>query len=70
MLEGFEAGAFASVGDAATEEALTAAQKTVSDAKAMLSPSRYSALAWTYFWARKAVLGKDAPAQYQQFRAI
>jgi len=70
VLEGFEAGAFASVGDAATEEALTAAQKTVSDAKAMLSPSRYSALAWTYFWARKAVLGKDAPAQYQQFRAI
>jgi hypothetical protein len=70
VLEGFEAGAFASVGDAATEEALLAAQKTVADAKAMLSPSRYSALAWTYFWARKAVLGKDAPAQYQQLRAI
>jgi hypothetical protein len=70
VLEGFEAQAFASVGDSMTEEALTAAQKTVSDAKAMLSPSRYSALAWTYFWARKAVLGKDAPAQYQQLRAI
>jgi hypothetical protein len=70
VLEGFEAGAFASVGDAATEEALTAAQRTVSEAKSMLSPSRYSALAWTYFWARKAVLGKDAPAQYQQLRAI
>jgi hypothetical protein len=70
VLEGFEAGAFAAVGDSTTEEALTAAQKTVSEAKAMLSPSRYSALAWTYFWARKAVLGKDAPAQYQQLRAI
>ena len=70
VLEGFEAGAFASVGDAATEESLTAAQKTVSDAKSMLSPSRYSALAWTYFWARKSVLGKDAPTQYQQLRAI
>ncbi|MFM2151619.1 MAG: hypothetical protein RL199_54 [Pseudomonadota bacterium] len=70
VLEGFEAGAFASVGDSTTEEALTAAQKTVSEAKAMLSPSRYSALAWTYFWARKSVLGKDAPAQYQQLRAI
>jgi hypothetical protein len=70
VLEGFEAGAFASVGDSSTEEALTAAQKVVSDAKAMLSPSRYQSLAWTYFWARKAVLGKDAPAQYQQLRAI
>ena len=70
VLEGFEAGAFASVGDSTTEEALTAAQRIVSDAKAMLSPSRYQSLAWTYFWARKAVLGKDAPAQYQQLRAI
>jgi len=70
VLEGFEAGAFASVGDSTTEDALTAAQRTVSDAKSMLSPSRYSALAWTYFWARKSVLGKDAPAQYQQLRAI
>jgi hypothetical protein len=70
VLEGFEAGAFASVGDSSSEEALTAAQKVVSDAKAMLSPSRYQSLAWTYFWARKAVLGKDAPAQYQQLRAI
>ena len=70
VLDGFEAGAFASVGDAASEEALTAAQKIVSDAKAMLSPSRYQSLAWTYFWARKAVLGKDAPSQYQQLRAI
>jgi hypothetical protein len=70
VLEGFEAGAFASVGDSSSEEALTVAQKVVSDAKAMLSPSRYQSLAWTYFWARKAVLGKDAPAQYQQLRAI
>jgi len=70
VLDGFEAGAFATVGDSTTEEALTAAQRTVSDAKPMLSPSRYSALAWTYFWARKTVLGKDAPAQYQQLRAI
>lgn len=70
VLEGFEAGAFASVGDAATEEALTAAQRIVSDAKAMLSPSRYQSLAWLYFAARKAVLGKDAPAQYQQLRTI
>jgi hypothetical protein len=70
VLEGFEAGAFASVGDSVTEEALTAAQRIVSDAKAMLSPSRYQSLAWVYFAARKAVLGKDAPAQYQQLRAI
>jgi hypothetical protein len=70
VLEGFEAGAFAAVGDSTTEEALTAAQKTVSEAKAMLSPSRYSALAWLYFWARKAVRGADAPSQYQQLRAI
>jgi type IV secretory pathway VirB10-like protein len=68
--EGYEAQAFASDGDSMTEEALTAAQKTVSDAKAMLSPSRYQSLAWTYFWARKAVRGADAPAQYQQLRAI
>lgn len=70
VLDGFEAGAFASVGDAASEEALTAAQKVVSDAKAMLSPSRYQSLAWLYFWSRKRVLGKDAPSQYQQLRAI
>jgi len=70
VLDGFEAGTFASVGDSATDEALVTAQRTVADAKAMLSPSRYQALAWTYFWARKAVLGKDAPAQYQQLRAI
>ena len=70
VLEGFEAGAFASVGDSATDEALIAAQKTVADAKAMLSPSRYQALAWTYFWARKNVRGADAPSQYQQLRAI
>jgi hypothetical protein len=70
VLEGFEAGAFASVGDSSTDEALIVAQKTVSEAKAMLSPSRYSALAWLYFWARKAVRGADAPAQYQQLRAI
>jgi hypothetical protein len=70
VLEGFEAGAFASVGDSSSEEALTVAQKTVSDAKAMLAPSRYQSLAWLYFHARKVVLGKDAPAQYQQLRAI
>ena len=70
VLEGFEAGAFASVGDSLTDEALLVAQKTVSEAKAMLSPSRYSALAWLYFWARKAVRGADAPSQYQQLRAI
>jgi hypothetical protein len=70
VLEGFEAGAFASVGDSTTEEALTAAQKTVSEAKAMLSPSRYSALAWTYFYTRKVVLGRDAPAQYTALRPI
>jgi hypothetical protein len=70
VLEGFEAGAFASVGDSSTDEALVVAQKTVSDAKAMLSPSRYSALAWLYFWARKSVRGVDAPSQYQQLRAI
>ena len=70
VLDGFEAGAFASVGDSATDEALLAAQRTVSDAKAMLSPSRYQALAWLYFHARKAVRGADAPSQYQQLRAI
>jgi len=70
VLDGFEAGAFATVGDSTTEEALTAAQRTVSEAKAMLSPSRYQSLAWLYFAARKSVLGKDAPAQYQQLRAI
>lgn len=70
VLEGFEAGAFAAVGDAATDEALIVAQKTVADAKAMLSPSRYQALAWTYFWARKAVRGADAPAQYSSLRPI
>jgi hypothetical protein len=70
VLDGFEAGAFASVGDSATDEALIVAQKTVSDAKAMLSPSRYQALAWTYFWARKAVRGADAPSQYTALRAI
>jgi len=70
VLDGFEAGAFASVGDSTTDEALLAAQRTVSDAKAMLSPSRYQSLAWLYFHARKAVRGADAPAQYQQLRAI
>ena len=70
VLDGFEASAFASVGDSTTEEALTAAQRTVSEAKSMLSPSRYSALAWTYFWARKAVRGADAPSQYTALRAI
>ena len=70
VLEGFEAGAFASVGDANDEEALVVAQKTVSDAKAMLSPSRYQSLAWLYFASRKRVTGKDAPSQYQQLRAI
>jgi biotin carboxyl carrier protein len=70
VLEGFEAGAFASVGDSTTDEALLAAQRTVSDAKAMLSPSRYQALAWLYFHARKAVRGAEAPSQYQQLRAI
>jgi hypothetical protein len=70
VLDGFDAGAFASVGDSWNEDSLTAAQKIVSDAKAMLSPSRYQSLAWLYFHARKAVLGKDAPSQYQQLRAI
>jgi hypothetical protein len=69
-LEGFEAGAFASVGDANDEEALVVAQKTVSDAKAMLSPSRYQSLAWLYFASRKRVTGKDAPSQYTALRAI
>ena len=36
----------------------------------MLSPARYQALAWLYFFARKAELCTDAPAQYQQLRAI
>lgn len=69
-LEGFEAGAFAAVGDANDEEALVVAQKTVSDAKAMLSPSRYQSLAWLYFASRKRVTGKDAPSQYTALRAI
>lgn len=70
VLEGFEAGAFASVGDSATDEALIAAQKTVAAAKDSLSPSRYQALAWTYFWARKAVRGVEAPSQWNNLRAI
>jgi hypothetical protein len=70
VLEGFEAGAFASVGDSSTEEALTAAQKVVSEAKAILAPGRYAALAWLYFYTRKMVLGRDAPEQYQVLRRI
>jgi len=69
-LEGFEAGAFAAVGDANDEEALVVAQRTVSDAKSMLSPSRYQSLAWLYFASRKRVTGKDAPSQYTALRAI
>ena len=69
-LDGFEAQAFASVGDANDEEALVVAQRTVSDAKAMLSPSRYQSLAWLYFASRKRVTGKDAPSQYIALRAI
>lgn len=70
VLDGFEAQAFASVGDANDEEALVVAQRTVSDAKAMLSPSRYQSLAWLYFASRKRVTGKDAPSQYTALRAI
>ena len=69
-LDGFEAQAFASVGDANDEESLVVAQRTVSDAKAMLSPSRYQSLAWLYFASRKRVTGKDAPSQYTALRAI
>lgn len=69
-LEGFEAGAFAAVGDANDEEALVVEQRTVSDAKSMLSPSRYQSLAWLYFASRKRVTGKDAPSQYTALRAI
>lgn len=70
VLDGFEAGAFAAVGDSTTEEAIVAAQKTVAAAKDSLSPSRYQALAWTYFWARKAVRGVEAPSQWNNLRAI
>lgn len=70
LLNEFEAPMFAAVGDSSTEEALVAAQRIVADAKAVLSPSRYQSLAWLYFASRKSVLGKDAPAQYQQLRAI
>lgn len=69
-LEGFEAKAFASVGAAATEDELAAALKTVTDAKAMLSPDRYRSLGWLYYWARKQATGKDAPAQFATLRVI
>ena len=70
VLEGFEAGAFAAVGDSTTDEALIAAQKTVSAAKDTLSTSRYQALAWLYFYTRKAVRGAEAPSHYTALRAI
>jgi len=70
VLEGFEAGAFASVGDAVGEEALVVALKTVTDAKSMLSPDRYKALGWLYYWARKQTTGKEAPTQFASVRAI
>jgi hypothetical protein len=70
VLDGFEAGAFASVGSANTEEELSAALKTVTDAKALLAPDRYKALGWLYYWARKQATGKDAPNQFSSLRAI
>lgn len=69
-LDGFEAQAFASVGAANDEESLARALKTVTDAKAMLSPDRYRSLGWLYYWARKQTTGKDAPAQFASVRPI
>jgi hypothetical protein len=65
-----EADLFAQAGDCGSEEGLVELQVAVTNAKLSLDPKRFAALRWLYFWSRRRVSGREAPADAQALRHI